>query len=103
MHPVHSSSMRVRVSVQREYGVVRPPYGPRPWLIGELHLTQRTKPGGGMVPVLQLIGASVPSLYDPRLVGLSSGRLRFIGYERIEQAWVMQEWVCEVGPPGGKT
>lgn len=40
--------------------------------------------------VLQLLGADkpCPSLYDPRLIDLSGTTLRFIGYERVESAWV---------------
>jgi len=48
--------------------------------------------------VLQLIAADRqwPNLYEPRPVDLIANRMRFIGYERSEQAWHLQEWVCEV-------
>jgi hypothetical protein len=89
--------MRVRVVLERECGRFRASYGPRSAATGDLHLTYRTT-RNRRVAVLQLIGADAqwPSLYEPKLVDLASGRMRFVGYERTDQAWHMQEWVCEL-------
>ena len=89
--------MRVRVVLEREKGAFRPSYGPKDSATGNLHLTHRTS-RDRRVAVLQLLSADKkwPNLYEPRLVDLSANRLRFIGYERADQAWHMQEWICEV-------
>jgi hypothetical protein len=88
--------MRVKVTLERERGEFRPSYGGRKCTAGDLHLTYRTNQNR-KVAVLQLLGAepSFPSLYNPKLVDLSGRVLRFIGYEHVESAWVMQEWICE--------
>ncbi len=51
--------------------------------------------------VLQLLGADKkwPNLYEPRLVDLSADRMRFIGFERVDTGWHMQEWICTTLPP----
>jgi len=89
--------MRVRVVLEREAGRFRPSYGPKHAGTGDLHLTYRTA-NNRRVAVLQLIGADKqwPSLYDPKLVDLTADRMRFIGYEKADAAWHMQEWICEV-------
>ena len=89
--------MRVRVRLRREGGVYRAPYGQGHTATGDLHLTHRTAEGR-RVALLQLLGADRqwPSLFDPRLVTLSARRLGFIGFERHGQAWVLQQWECEV-------
>ena len=89
--------MRVRVSLRREKGVFQPPRGPAAAATGQLHLTHVTA-DGRRVAALQLLGAErqFPRLFDPRLVALGSGQMRFIGFERAESAWVMQEWDCEL-------
>ncbi|HEX2548068.1 MAG TPA: hypothetical protein VHL79_24500 [Ramlibacter sp.] len=48
--------------------------------------------------MLQLIAADRqwPNLYDPKLVDLSANRLRFVGAERVGNAWHVQEWICEL-------
>ena len=88
--------MRVKVRLERERGEFRPSYAGRS-TAGDLHLTYRTS-GNRRVAVLQLLGAerAFPNLYDPKLIDLSGTTLRFIGYEPVESAWVMQEWVCEL-------
>lgn len=88
--------MRARVRLERERGQFRPPYGGAA-TAGDLYLTYRTS-GNRRVPVLQLLSAEreFPNLYDPKLVDLSGITLRFIGYEQVDNAWVMQEWVCEL-------
>lgn len=89
--------MRVRVSLRREAGKPRPPFGQQALATGDLHLTSITA-NGRKVQALQLLAATrdCPRLYEPRLVALSTNVLRFIGFEREEDAWVMQEWECEV-------
>lgn len=94
---VHSYSMRVRVCLRREHGKPRPPYGQRVTASGDLHLTYVTA-NGHKVQALQLLGADrdCPRLFEPRLVALSAKMLRFVGFEREEDAWVMQEWECDL-------
>lgn len=87
--------MRVRVVLERERGQFKGSYGPKDACSGDLHLTYRTT-SNRKVAVLQLLGAErqFPNLYEPKLVDLSADRMRFIGYERVEDAWHMQEWIC---------
>jgi hypothetical protein len=89
--------MHVKVVLERERGIFRASYGPRDAGTGDLHLTYRTA-RNRRVPVLQLLCADRqwPNLYDPKLVDLSANRLRFVGHERAGEAWVVQEWICEV-------
>jgi hypothetical protein len=89
--------MRVKVVLEREAGVFKPSYGPKEAGTGDLHLAYRTA-RNRRVPVLKLIGAdrAWPNLYDPKLVDLSANRMRFVGAERVGEAWHMQEWICEV-------
>jgi hypothetical protein len=51
------------------------------------------------VQTLELLpdeGARV-RLFEPRLVAITVEGLKFIGFERAEDAcWVMQEWDCEL-------
>jgi hypothetical protein len=37
-----------------------------------------------------------PMLYEPRVASTFGAELRFIGLERDESAWVLQEWNCEI-------
>lgn len=89
--------MRAKVSLRREAGKARPPYGQRASATGDLHLTYVTA-HGRKVQALQLLGADrdCPRLFEPRLVDLSTNILRFVGFERLDDAWVMQEWECEL-------
>jgi hypothetical protein len=89
--------MRVRVRLRREGGAFRPPYGQGHTATGDLHLTHRTA-DGRKVPLLQLLGADRqwPSLFEPKLVSLSARSFNFIGFERHGQAWVLQQWDCEL-------
>jgi hypothetical protein len=93
--------MQVRVTLERERGEFRPASIRQERGTGDLHLTYRTSLNR-RVAVLQLLGADKvwPSLYEPRLVDLAADRMRFIGYEKDDRAWHMQEWICEVLPPG---
>lgn len=89
--------MRVRVCLRREGGRAKPPYGQRATATGDLHLTYITA-NGHKVQALQLLSADrdCPRLFEPRLVALSANVLRFVGFERLDDAWVMQEWECEL-------
>jgi hypothetical protein len=51
-----------------------------------------------MIPLLQLLGADRiwPNLYEPRLVSLSAREFAFLGFQRHGEAWVMQQWDCEL-------
>jgi hypothetical protein len=89
--------MQVRVVLERERGEYRPSMGPKDAGTGNLHLTYRTS-RNRRVAMLQLLSADKqwPNLYDPKLVDLSANRLRFVGIERVGNAWVVQEWICEL-------
>ncbi len=89
--------MRVRVVLERERGVYRAKYGPADAGTGDLHLTYRTA-RNRRVAVLQLLGCDRewPNLFEPRLVDLAASRMRFVGAERVGEAWHVQEWICEV-------
>jgi hypothetical protein len=89
--------MRVKVRLRREAGAFRPPYGQGHSATGDLHLTYRTA-DGRRIQVMQLLGADQvwPSLFDPRLIALSAGEFQFVGIERHENAWVLQQWDCEL-------
>lgn len=88
--------MRVKVRLERQRGMYQPAYAGMS-AAGDLYLTYRTS-GNRRVPVLQLLGAErqFPNLYDPKLIELSGTTLRFLGYEHVESAWVLQEWICDV-------
>ena len=83
--------------MERESGVYVPMCGTRQWATGDLHLTYRSS-RNRRVAVLQLLGADRkwPNLYDPKLVDLSANRMRFVGAERVANAWHVQEWICEL-------
>jgi hypothetical protein len=89
--------MRVKVRLRREGGAFRPPYGQGNTATGDLNLTHRTA-DGRRVPLLQLLGADRqwPNLYEPKLVSLGAGQFSFLGFERNDRAWVMQQWDCEL-------
>jgi hypothetical protein len=89
--------MRVRVILERERGEYRPSFGNKEEGSGDLHLTYRSS-RNRRVAVLKLIAADRkwPNLYDPKLVDLSANRMRFVGAERVGNAWHVQEWICEV-------
>ena len=90
--------MKVKVRLQREKGAFRQPYGLGHTGIGDLHLSHRTAEGR-KVPMLQLLGcdrAAWPSLFEPRLAHLSGREFGFLGYERCDDAWVLQQWDCEL-------
>jgi hypothetical protein len=89
--------MRAKVSLRRESGKPRQPFGQDASATGDLHMAYVTA-NGRKVQALQLLGAdrSCPRLFEPRLVDLSTNVMRFIGFERTEDAWVMQEWKVEL-------
>lgn len=89
--------MKIRVRLRREGGAYRQPYGQGHTATGDLRLTHRTT-DGRRIPLLQLLGADRqwPNLYEPRLIGLDGGGLAFIGFERCGNAWVLQQWDCEL-------
>lgn len=90
-------SMRVRVRLRREAGAFRLPYSQGHTATGDLHLTHRAS-DGRRVALLQLLGGDRqwPTLFDPRLFSLFARQLGVIGFERNGQAWVLQQWDCEV-------
>jgi hypothetical protein len=73
--------MRVRVSLRREQGKPRAPFGQRASATGDLHLAQHTV-HGRRIDALQLLGADrdCARLFEPRLVALSTNVLRFVGF-----------------------
>lgn len=89
--------MRARVNLRREQGKARQPFGQRATAVGDLHLTY-VSANGHKVQALQLLGGNCPRLFEPKLVALSTDIMRFVGFEKHEDAWVMQEWECELLP-----
>jgi hypothetical protein len=89
--------MQARVVLERVRGEFVPSCGPKEAATGDLHLSYRTS-RNRRVAVLKLLGAdrSWPNLYDPKPVDLSANRLRFVGAERVGNAWHVQEWICEL-------
>jgi hypothetical protein len=94
---MYSFAMRVRVRLRREGSEWRQPYGLGRTASGDLHLTLRTV-DTRRVQKLELIGADRiwPALFDPRLTALSANAFAFIAFERHGNAWVMQQWDCEL-------
>lgn len=82
---------------RREKGRPRAPFGEKASATGDLHLTYVTA-RGRRIAALQLLGAdrATSRLFEPRLIALSTNVLRFVGFEKAEDAWVMQEWECEL-------
>lgn len=89
--------MRVRVKLRREGGAYRQPYGLGHTATGQLSMGHRDA-SGRMVPVLRLLGAERPwpDLFEPRLTSWMGNEFKFVGYEREDRAWVLQEWDCEL-------
>jgi hypothetical protein len=89
--------MRVKVVLEREAGAFIQVLGPKSAATGDLYLTYRAVLNR-RIAVLQLLGADRqwPNLYDPKLVDLSADRMRFVGHERAGNAWVVQEWICDL-------
>jgi hypothetical protein len=85
------------VRLRREGGAFRQPYGLGHTATGDLHLTYRTA-SGRRVPLLQLLGTERqwPALYEPKLVSMLGTNFSFLGFERDDRAWVMQQWDCEL-------
>lgn len=87
--------MRVLVRLRSDHGRPRPPVGQQQAARGDLHLAYVTA-RGRKVQALEVLGAECPRLFEPRLVALSTNIIRFVGFERTEDAWVMQEWEVEL-------
>jgi hypothetical protein len=89
--------MRATVRLRRDKGAHLPGYTPGSACTGDLYLTYRAN-GTRRVAVLQLLGAERiwPNLFEPRLVSLSAKQMVFLGYERSDNAWHLQEWDCNL-------
>lgn len=37
-----------------------------------------------------------PHLYDPKIKSVFENEIRIVGLEKVDSAWVLQEWNCEV-------
>lgn len=47
--------------------------------------------------VVEAIGvADGPELYDPKIKSITGNELTIVGLEKVERAWVLQEWKCEI-------
>ena len=66
--------------------------------MGQLSLVYREGSHGKNVPALQLLGLERPwpLLFEPRITALMGNEFKFIGWERCDRAWVLQEWDCEL-------
>lgn len=90
--------MQVRITLRREQGRWRPPYGMSGKATGRLRLTF-TEAEDRRVPCLILNDAdrlNWPLLFEPRCVTLQGNSMRWLGFEYIDRAWHMQEWDCKV-------
>jgi hypothetical protein len=89
--------MRVKVQLRREGGAYCPPYGKGDTAIGQLSLMHRDASGRKVAcPAPGGAERAWPDLYEPRLAAWGGNEFKFLGYERLDRAWVMQEWECEV-------
>jgi hypothetical protein len=89
--------MRVRVRLRREGGAYRQPRDRSSTATGQLSLSYR-EAQERRVPVLALLGtkADWPRLFEPRLTAWAGSEFKFLGLEREDRAWVLQEWACEL-------
>jgi hypothetical protein len=87
--------VQVTLQLQRERGELRTKIGSVQGVTGRLTLNPR-RVGDKQVMVLQLLEASrrVPDLYEPRATYIGGNEIRFIGYEKYDRAWMLQEWWC---------
>jgi hypothetical protein len=87
--------VRVTLQLQRERGELRTAIGSAQGVTGRLTLNPR-RVGNRQVMVLQLLEASlrVPDLFEPRTTYIGGNEIRFIGYEKCDRAWMLQEWWC---------
>lgn len=92
--------MKVHVTLLREGGQRHTPQGPRHRMAGDLLLRhERMSPHEERtVPVLRILGAAGPALYEPRLIAVFVDTIKFSGLERVGEAWYAQEWQCELIP-----
>jgi len=87
--------MRVKVMLVREEGQLHVPVRRRGY--GDLWLKHERSVGEDKTyEVLEALGSGFPKLYEPRVTYITAGMIRFIGYERIDKVWYMQEWHCEI-------
>lgn len=35
-------------------------------------------------------------LFEPRITSVAGNELRIVGMEKVDSAWVLQEWECEI-------
>lgn len=97
--------MKVRVEIRRKGGVFIHRYGMQKAIVGDLYL-RREELGGRHLYVLCLFPdlKNFPhqsekarlNLFEPHLTYMEETETRYIGYEVIDRAWVMQEWECTV-------
>lgn len=79
----------------RQYAWVHQP----PALTGELFTVSRESPDGYRTQAITLKkGDAETLLIEPKLRSITGGEVTFIGLEKVEYSWVMQEWVWQVGP-----
>ena len=102
--------MKVELHLVRRHGIKIPAREAdgMPPLVGELKLCERWISATRTLPALELTAVGTHNgngllsvLYEPRLVGLASGWLRFTGYEVLafgnQKQLVVQDWRCYVG------
>jgi hypothetical protein len=90
--------MRVRVSARR-IGGRSLPWNQKPKEYQGTLLSTRKTNDDRMVVVLFLGGPENergPHLYEPRVTSVLGDEIRIVGLEKCEQAWVLQEWQCEI-------
>jgi hypothetical protein len=81
-----------------------------PPLEGDLSFSSTHYRGRGDVACLSLLDPAnqtdrghLATLYEPQLMALGHGRLRFRGIEAVEGRGYAQEWLIEIAYDGGET
>lgn len=87
--------------ILREAGELRVPIGAARKLQGDLSMRHERVPGEERTaPVLRVLGSQGQQqdrvLYDPKVISICAGTIKFAGLERVERAWFAQEWSCDV-------
>lgn len=94
---VYSSSMRVRVTTRRKAGRLLQWNGVPEIYEGELAAVREVAEDRSVIMLVVHIGApGGPRLVEPKLVSTFGREVRFTGLEKVDGAWVLQEWNCEI-------
>jgi hypothetical protein len=85
--------MEVRISMMRNAGRwLTWNQKPREFA-GQLSAYRVEKDDSQMAAICILGG---PTLHDPKIKSITGNELTIVGLEKVERAWVLQEWKCEI-------